>query len=161
MGRSVPTAGERRPSHRVLAVVAVGGACGAVARHLLTTALPYGEVGSTWSRFPWATALVNVSGCLLLGVLVVLVPGGWTASTAPTGAPLRGRGRGLLRPFLGVGVLGGWTTFSTYGVDVLRLLADGDVLPGLVYAAGSVLAGVAAAAAGMRLARRIRPAARG
>jgi fluoride exporter len=90
--------------------------------------------------FPWATFAANVSGCLLIGVLMVLVTEVWA-------------GRWLLRPFLGVGVLGGYTTFSTYSVDVVRLVDAGVPAVALAYLAGTVLAALAAVYAGTVVAR--------
>ncbi|MGW4798619.1 fluoride efflux transporter CrcB [Nonomuraea sp. NPDC004297] len=121
----------------VLAAIAVGGALGALARYGLQTALPTGP-----ADFPWATFLVNVSGCLLIGVLMVVI------------TEVRQAHR-LVRPFLGVGVLGGYTTFSTYVVDVQRAVAAGAPLTGLVYLAATMLAAVAAVVAGMWLTRRV------
>lgn len=91
----------------MLSVVSAGGALGASVRYGLDQAFPTGPGG-----FPWAIFWVNVSGCLLIGVLMVLVVDVWA-------------GRPLIRPFLGVGVLGGFTTFSTYAVDFQRLVDAG------------------------------------
>ncbi len=128
----------------VLGVVAAGGAVGAVARYGIGVAFPTGPAG-----FPWATFGVNVSGCLLIGVLMVLVAEVWPS-------------RRLLRPFLGTGLLGGYTTFSTYAVDIQHLLAGGAARTALAYLAGTLLAAlvaVYAGAAGTRAAvDRIRPA---
>ncbi|MEV5892593.1 fluoride efflux transporter CrcB [Nonomuraea fuscirosea] len=124
------------PLWPVLAVIAPGGALGALARHAVQTALPTGP-----AAFPWATFLVNVSGCLLIGVLMVLI------------TEVRPAHR-LVRPFLGVGVLGGYTTFSTYAVDVRRTVEAGAPLTGLAYLVATMVAAVAAVAAGMWLTRR-------
>jgi CrcB protein len=123
----------------VLGVISVGGVVGAEARYALSVAWPQRA-----GEFPWATFAANVGGCLLIGVLMVLVTEVWTGSR-------------LLRPFLGVGVLGGFTTFSTYAVDVQRLMAGGNARTGLLYLAGTVLAALAAAYLGAVVAR---PAAR-
>jgi CrcB protein len=122
-------------SRPVLAVISAGGALGALARWALAVALPAGHSG-----FPWATFLTNVSGCLLIGVLMVLVTEVWI-------------GRRLLRPFLGVGVLGGYTTFSTYAVDVTRLVSAGSARTALAYLAGTVIAALGAVYAGTVTAR--------
>ncbi|MEW9551573.1 fluoride efflux transporter CrcB [Nonomuraea sp. NPDC050783] len=127
--------GEARPA--VLAVIAAGGALGALARHGAQSALPAAPGG-----FPWATFWVNVSGCLLIGVLMVVI----TEVRRP---------HPLARPFLGVGVLGGYTTFSTYAVDVQRLVGAGAPVTGLAYLAGTLAAALAAVAAGMWLTRRV------
>jgi CrcB protein len=90
--------------------------------------------------FPWATFLINVSGCVLIGVLMVLIAEVWSAHR-------------LLRPFLGVGVLGGYTTFSTYVLDVQQLVTAGAARTALLYLIGTPLAAVAAASAGMFITR--------
>jgi CrcB protein len=110
----------------VLAVIAVGGAVGSLARWGLAQALPHRPV-----EFPWATFVTNVSGCFLIGLLMVLVIEVWPPSR-------------YLRPFLGVGILGGYTTFSTYMLDTRALLVGGA--PGLagVYLFGSLAAGLTA-----------------
>ncbi len=130
-------------THRsVLPVIALGGMLGAAARHGLELAWPPGP-----GTLPWATLLTNVSGCLLIGLLMVHVVEG-------------GRAHPLLRPFFGVGLLGGYTTFSTYTVQTRDLLAGGREVVALVYLLGTlasamlaVLLGVAAAR-GLLLARR-------
>jgi CrcB protein len=61
----------------------------------------------------------------------------------------------LLRPFLGVGVLGGYTTFSTYAVDVQRMVAAGAARTGLIYLVGTALAALAAAYVGVTVTRRV------
>ncbi|GAB3852049.1 fluoride efflux transporter CrcB [Micromonospora andamanensis] len=119
----------------LLAVIAVGGMTGAVARHGLAVALPHPPHG-----FPWSTFAVNVSGCLLIGVLMVLITEAWTAPR-------------LVRPFLGVGVLGGYTTFSTYAVEVQQAVAAGAARTGLLYLAGTLVAALAAVFLGITLAR--------
>jgi CrcB protein len=121
----------------VLAVVAVGGALGAAARYGLAQALPHGPGG-----FPWATFAINTGGCLLIGVLIVAVTEVWDAHP-------------LTRPFLGTGVLGGFTTFSTYAVDALTLAGAGHPRRALLYGGLTLLCALAAAAAGMRLTRAL------
>jgi CrcB protein len=85
--------------------------------------------------------VINISGCLLIGVLTVLIEEA-------------GAGQRLLRPFLGVGVLGGFTTFSTYIVDFQHALAAGAVLTGLAYLAGTLIAALIAVWAGSALTGR-------
>jgi fluoride exporter len=118
--------GVARPPWDVLAVISVGGVLGALARYGLAAAWPHRR-----DHFPWATFTTNVSGCLLIGVLMVLISEVWVAHR-------------LLRPFLGVGVLGGYTTFSTYTVDVQQLLSARAVGTGLLYVAGTLVAALAA-----------------
>ncbi|MFG3009717.1 fluoride efflux transporter FluC [Streptomyces cinerochromogenes] len=128
--RGVRPTPARRPEWRaqapVVAVVAAGGALGAVARYALTLAWPTPPGG-----FPWATFWTNVSGCAAMGVLTVLVTEVWAAHR-------------LLRPFLGTGALGGFTTFSTYAVDIRGLVDAGRPGLGLAYLAATLLAALAA-----------------
>ena len=124
----------------VLAAVAAGGALGSVARWGLSWA-----IGPAGDRWPWATFTVNVVGSLALGALVVLLLGRWS-------------GRRLARPFLAVGVLGGFTTFSTYALEGRHLLAEGSRALAAAYLMGSVLAALLALALGGWLARRLVPA---
>lgn len=120
----------------VLAVIAAGGAAGALARWGAGVAWPAPRAG-----FPLTTFLVNVVGCFGIGVLMVLVE-----DVFP--------GRRLLRPFVGVGLLGGFTTFSTYAVDTVRLADASAVGVALAYAGATVIAALLACAAGLSLARR-------
>jgi CrcB protein len=118
-----------------LAVISAGGVLGALARYGLTVAFPPAP-----GRFPWATFGINVTGCLLIGVLMVLVSDVWA-------------GRRLIRPFLGVGVLGGYTTFSTYAVDVRGLVQSGAPLIAAVYLLCTVVAAITAVFAGVAATR--------
>ncbi len=99
----------------VLAAIAVGGAAGACARYLIGQAWP-----TPAGAFPASTLVINIAGCALIGILMVLITDVWTSQR-------------LLRPFLGVGVLGGFTTFSTYAVDVQRLVAGAHPGTALLY----------------------------
>jgi len=126
-----------RPPWAVLGVVAVGGVLGALARYGIGLAVPHPPTG-----FPWATFAINVSGCLLIGVLMVLVTDVWP-------------GHRLLRPFLGTGLLGGYTTFSTYVVDVQHLLAAGAARTALAYLVGTLLAALVAVQIGMAATHRV------
>ena len=84
--------------------------------------------------------IINVSGCLLIGILMVLITEVWSAHR-------------LIRPFLGVGVLGGYTTFSTYTTDVQQLVAAGAAGTGLLYLVGTPVAALAAVYLGVSLTR--------
>ena len=119
----------------VLAAVGVGGAVGAAARYGVSTVAPYRD-----GVFPWGTFLVNVSGSLAIGVLMVLVHAVWASHR-------------YLRPFAGAGVLGGYTTFSTYALESRDLVATGHPLTAVAYLLGSVLTGLTAAAVGILAAR--------
>ncbi|MGH3460817.1 MAG: fluoride efflux transporter CrcB [Kribbellaceae bacterium] len=120
----------------VLAAVAAGGVLGAFARYGVSSAWPHEPGG-----FPWATFGINVSGCLAIGVLLVMI------------TELRSTHR-LARPFLGTGVLGGYTTFSTYAVETERLLSDHPVTA-LVYLVGTAAAALVAVQAGVVLTRAL------
>ncbi|WP_422741886.1 FluC/FEX family fluoride channel [Micromonospora sp. WMMD754] len=120
----------------VLAVIAAGGVLGALARAGVQAAVPHPPTG-----FPWATFGVNVTGCLLIGVLMA------TLTARPAGP--------LARPFLGVGVLGGFTTFSTYAVDAQRLVTAGAAGTALVYLALTVLGALVAVAVGDAVTARL------
>ncbi|WP_149830912.1 fluoride efflux transporter CrcB [Streptomyces tailanensis] len=127
----------------VVAVVALGGGVGAAARYgasLLWPAPPGG--------FPWSTFWVNVVGCFVIGLFMVVITDIWAAHR-------------LVRPFFGTGVLGGFTTFSTYAVDIQRLVEDGHPRTALAYLAATLLAALtavwlAATAARLALAGRRR-----
>lgn len=119
----------------VLAAISAGGVLGALGRYGVSELLPH-EPGM-WA---WGTLLVNASGCLLIGVLMVFVTERSSASS-------------LVRPFLGVGVLGGYTTFSTTMVEVQQLVAAGAARTGLAYLALTVVTALAAVTVGWGVAR--------
>jgi CrcB protein len=114
----------------ILAVIALGGMVGAAVRYLIESHHPAAP-GSV----PWATLFINVSGCLLIGALMPALE---------TQFP----GHRLARPFLATGVLGGYTTFSTYCVESNQLLRGGHVLVACSYLAVTVVAAVVAASIG-------------
>jgi CrcB protein len=133
----------------VLLVIAAGGALGSLARYGVGELVPWAGDG-----FPWATFLENISGGLALGVLIVFLLDVWP--------PHR-----YLRPFLGVGLLGGFTTFSTYMLESRDLLAGGETATAFAYLAATLVAGLAAvwlgiasARAGAGLVQRGRPTGR-
>jgi len=108
--------GRRGPGDAILlAAIAAGGAVGASVRYLIGQAWP-----TPAEAFPISTLAINVLGCALMGVLMVLITEVWSAQR-------------LLRPFLGTGVLGGFTTFSTYTVDIQRLVAGAHAGMALLY----------------------------
>jgi fluoride exporter len=115
----------------VLGVIAVGGVLGAEARYGLGLLLPH-SVGA----WPWSTLVVNLSGCFLIGILMVVI-----TELVPA--------HRLVRPFLGVGVLGGYTTFSTATVDALTLLDAGRPLAALGYTLATCALALAVCALGV------------
>ncbi|MFJ3670804.1 fluoride efflux transporter CrcB [Streptomyces sp. NPDC090106] len=127
---SLRTDAPPRPEWRgqlpVVAVVALGGAIGATARYALSLWWPLQPGG-----FPWATFWTNVVGCAVIGVFMVLITDVWVAHR-------------LVRPFFGTGVLGGFTTFSTYAVDIRNLVDAGHPGTGLAYLAGTLFAALTA-----------------
>jgi len=134
---------ELRTRRDILLVVAAGGALGSLARWVVALQLPH-----EGRQFPWATFCVNVAGCGLIGALMFF--------EEELLAPSRYR-----RAFLRTGILGGFTTFSTYGLDTHTLLLAGAVVVAGVYVLGSIAAGLAAvrlgnagAAGAVALARR-------
>jgi fluoride exporter len=115
---------------RILAVISAGGVIGALARYGIGRAMPTSAGG-----FPWSTFLINVVGCFLIGVLMVIVIHAIPNQT-------------LVRPFVGVGILGGFTTFSTYAVETARLLDAGAAATGIAYLFGTLLTAMTALYAG-------------
>ena len=119
-----------------LLLIALGGALGAVSRYLLGNAVSR----AAGSALPWGTFAINLSGCFLMGLLMTtivereLLPAAW-------------------RLFLCVGLLGGFTTFSSFGYEALMLLAEGKLLAAGAYACSSVVLGLVAAGAGVYAAR--------
>ncbi|WP_210588699.1 fluoride efflux transporter CrcB [Streptomyces sp. GESEQ-35] len=110
----------------VVAVIALGGGIGAVARYAVSLWLPAHS-----GDFPWATFWTNVVGCAVIGVFMVVITDIWAAHR-------------LVRPFFGTGVLGGFTTFSTYAVDIQKLVDTGHTHTALVYLAATLLAALTA-----------------
>ncbi|WP_413098459.1 fluoride efflux transporter CrcB [Streptomyces sp. Inha503] len=121
----------------VIAVVAVGGGLGAIARFGASLLWP-----TPAGAFPWTTLLVNAVGCAMIGVFMVITTDVWAAHR-------------LVRPFFGTGVLGGFTTFSTYAVDIQHLVQSGHARTGLAYLAATLLAALAAVWAAAAAARRL------
>lgn len=141
-GSAAPHSGTSRPAHRdprALLCVFLGGAVGSLLRAAIAAALPVSP-----GAWPWATFLVNLSGAFVLGLLL---------ETLARRGPDVGAARDL-RLFAGTGLLGGYTTYSTFTVEIAHLPAG----LALAYAVASVTAGVAAAILGVLLARRLAPA---
>lgn len=123
------------PGHRILLpVIALGGAIGAEARYGLTQLIP-----SPAGAVPWAIVTANIVGALLMGVLM--------ARLARHEQP-----NPLIRPFLGVGVLGGFTTFSTYSTDTFYLIDAGRVGTAIGYLAVTLAGALLAVWLGQTLA---------
>jgi CrcB protein len=121
----------------VALVIAAGGALGGGARWLVNQALP-----ASPGDFPWSTFAENVTGCFLLAVVMVFLLDVWPP-------------RRYARPFIGIGILGGYTTFSAYTSDTRVLLDAGQAGLAVVYLFGSVAVGLLAVVAGLSLTRRL------
>lgn len=126
-----------RPRLDVLAAIAAGGAIGAVARWIISEAFPV-----RWQQFPWSTFAENVSGAFLLGLAVAVI------------VSMHSKSR-LLLPFLGIGVLGSFTTFSNFSDEILTLAKNDRAALAIAYMSGSVLCGLLAASFGILLGRAI------
>jgi fluoride exporter len=118
--------------------VALGGAVGSMLRHAVNVAIHR----ATGQTVPTAVAAVNISGCLVIGVLAGLIAAGrWSPSPA-------------MRVFVFVGLLGGFTTFSSFGLDTLALAREGRPLLAAVNVLGQVTAGLLAVFLGYAVASR-------
>jgi CrcB protein len=126
---------------RELGAIFAGGFLGALARAGVAELLPHAAGG-----WPWATFVVNAAGAFLLGYFVTRLQ-----ERLPLSA--------YRRPFLGTGLCGGLTTFSTMQVELLQMLDAGRVALAAVYAVGSVAVGFAGVAVASNLVRRSRLAA--
>jgi fluoride exporter len=134
-GRSVPVPSRGGPL--TLIAVAVGGAVGSAARYGTGELLPRSPDG-----FPWPTLVVNVVGGCLLGLLVA-------------GAPKTGPAARYRQAFWGVGVLGGFTTFSAVTVEVVDLTSAGRAAAAFGYLSLTVAGGLVAVRLGLVAGRRI------
>lgn len=134
-------AGQRRERAKMLwpvvAVVALGGSIGAAARYGASLLWP-----TVSGAFPWTTFTVNVVGCAVIGVFMVVISDVWAAHR-------------LVRPFFGTGVLGGFTTFSTYAVDIQRLVDTGRAATGMSYLGLTLVAALTSVWSAVWLTRRV------
>lgn len=114
------------PSLDSVIFVALGGALGSVSRYLLGT---WTQTLSKSIDFPYGTLTVNLIGCFLIGVLSQL-------------AETRGAFPAESRAFIFIGILGGFTTFSSFGNDTINLFRDGEMLNALVNIGANVIVGL-------------------
>ena len=124
---------------KMILAVAAGGAFGAVGRYLVMSGI--GRMLGPHD-FPWGTLTVNIVGSVLMGVLIELLALVWSPSQE-------------MRAFLVVGVLGAFTTFSTFSLDVVVLVERGQNLFVAAYVAGSVLLCVGGLFAGLHVMRML------
>ncbi len=132
---AMPRTDREVPAPMAYVLAALGGALGALARWAAAEALP------SPAGWPWATLLVNLTGCFLLGAVLAVLA---ARSPEPSWA----------RPFLGVGVLGGYTTYSAFAVEVVGLVDDGALAVAAGYVLLTTLGGVLAVAGGAATAGR-------
>ncbi len=121
--------------------VAIGGAFGAALRYQMGRAMAAWLGPAAMTAFPWATLAINALGSLLMGFLA-----GWLA--------LRGQGGGeQVRLLLGVGLLGGFTTFSAFSLELVVLIERGQLAFAALYAFLSIALGITGLMAGLALMR--------
>ena len=123
---------------KTVMAIALGGALGAVARHFIS----HWSVVALGNGFPWGTLTVNVVGCFALGVVVEVMALVWSPAAD-------------WRAFLTVGVLGAFTTFSAFALDISILHERGEMLQAILYVTVSVAGSIAAIFAGMSLTRAV------
>jgi CrcB protein len=117
--------------------VMIGGAIGAGTRHLIGQIM----LARLGPGFPWWTLSINILGSLLMGLLI-----GWLA---------RSGGGDTTRLFLGVGILGGFTTFSSFSMEFWMLFERGQVAQAAAYVLTSVIVGIALCGAGLLVMRQV------
>ena len=123
---------------KMVMAIALGGALGAVARHFIS----HWSVVTLGNGFPWGTLTVNAVGCFALGVVVEVMALVWSPAAE-------------WRAFLTVGVLGAFTTFSAFALDISILHERGEMLQAILYITVSVAGSIAAIFAGMSLTRAV------
>ncbi|MBY0354385.1 MAG: fluoride efflux transporter CrcB [Rickettsiales bacterium] len=117
-----------------LLLIGLGGGIGAMLRYLVVS----GVARLNLADFPYSIVLINILGSFLMGLLVSV-----GAQQLPLSAEVR--------TFLGVGLLGGFTTFSAFSLDVVTLMQRGETIPALIYMVSSVTLSVIALAVGISL----------
>jgi CrcB protein len=122
----------------ILLAVALGGALGSLLRYLIAGAVQ----SAAWPGFPWGIFLVNISGGFAMGIIAEL-------------AALKLNMTPEVRAFLTIGILGGYTTFSTFSLDSVLLIERGAYVSAALYISGSALLSILALFAGLWLVRAI------
>ena len=127
------------------ALVAAGGAIGAVARYHAGQLVA--NLAGPDNTFPWGTLSINLFGSLLMGALL-----GWLARGG-IGGSIEGTSADTMRLFIGVGLLGGFTTFSAFSAELVTLMHRGQAMMAFGYGAASLIAGMAAMILGLVIAQ--------
>lgn len=127
---------------REVLLVAFGGAVGATLRHMVGIA----AIRLMGTNFPWGTLTVNILGSFVMGLLVATL-----AKLSPS------FGAREIRLFMGVGLLGGFTTFSSFSLDAGNLIEGGQSQTAAIYVIVSVVVGLIALFAGLGLVRWVAP----
>jgi CrcB protein len=122
--------------YAVIAWVALGGAIGSAVRYLIADWIQ----SAAWEGFPFGIFVVNITGGLVMGILTELMALKWNVSLE-------------MRAFLTTGILGGYTTFSTFSLDSALLIERGAYASAVLYIAGSAILSVAALFAGLWIIR--------
>lgn len=127
---------------QLLLFVALGGAIGAVGRFVTMSAVGHLAHTFGWAAFPWGTLIVNVSGAFVLGSVIELSALVWSPSEG-------------VRAMIVVGMLGAFTTFTTFSMDLYYLLDRGQMWAAVAYVVASVLVCLLAFAAGLHVMRMV------
>ncbi len=127
------------------ALVAAGGAGGAVARYQLGRWVTNALSPRGGEAFPWGTLSINIIGSLAMGALL-----GWLARGSASAQSAE-----TMRLLIGVGLLGGFTTFSTFSAELVTMLHRGQMIDALGYGAASLIAGMAAVVVGLIIAQSV------
>lgn len=122
----------------LLLAIAAGGAIGAVGRHLVSSQITHWFGGG----FPWGILVCNVAGSFVMGCLVELMALKWSVGSE-------------LRAFMTVGILGAFTTFSTFSLETVLLFERGAHVSAMLYVLASVVLSVGGLMAGMALFRQV------
>lgn len=125
-------------NYAVMAMVGLGGAIGSVLRYVLNGLIQ----GASWGGFPFGIFVINITGGLVMGILVELMALKWNVSQE-------------LRAFLTTGILGGYTTFSTFSLDSAMLMERHAYGQAIAYVAGSTLLSIGAVFAGFWMVRQL------
>ena len=121
----------------ILGIIGVGGFIGSICRYLLSGAIQSKLFNTIDSGFPFGTLGVNILGCFIIGILY-----GYTLKNSMTFE---------WRVFLFTGICGGFTTFSAFSIEMIRMMRDGNMLNAFSYISSSIILGLGATWSGILL----------